>query len=425
MTAHLVRLMTPLLLLAAPSAGGAQSAPAVATTPDISIPSTLPPGVVRDPLLEYRRKHLPPALPWPVSFFQPQAAVEGRPGTPLRPAPAAQRTISDAAIQQAQAYADQEHSTALLIYRDGRLEYEHYAPSTGPDTITHSYHMQYTALVMLVGMAIADGKIASLDEPAATYLPEWRNDARSRITIRNLLQQNAGLDMRFDAHHSDGMYSRDARAYWGSRTKDVLVREYNVVHPAGTVFDYNYAVPELLSIILARATGMPYERYLSERLWKPLGNKRAYLWLNRPGGEAHVDAGLFSTPTDWLNVGILLLQDGKWRGRQLVPASFIAEMRRPSATNPNFGFMWLGSPFAPARRLATDKRVTYTVHSVAPFAAADVSYIDGYGGQRAYVVPSRGLVVVRMGDVARDWDNSRLVNIVLGGIDGGPATARR
>jgi CubicO group peptidase (beta-lactamase class C family) len=276
--------------------------------------------------------------------------------------------------------------------------------------------MHYTPVTLLVGVAIAEGKIRSLDEPAATYLPEWRGDARSAITIRNLLQQNAGLDLRFDAHYSKGLYSRDARAYWGSRTKEVLLNEYPAKFPPGTRFDYNYIVPEVLSVILARTTGMPYERYLSEKLWKPLGNKQAFLWLNRPGGEAHVDAGLFSAPTDWLNLGILILNKGKWRGRQLVPASFVAEMQRPSKPNPNFGFMYLGSPFAPVRTMATDPRVTYTVKSAEPFRVDDVSYIDGYGGQRVYISPSLGLVVVRIGGVARQWDNSKLMNLVVDGI---------
>ena len=401
------RLLAAIALLALPSV----PMPVAAQTP--------PPN---DPLLEERRTHLPKTLPWPVSFFQPQAAVEGRATPPIRQAPAKERTIAPTALAAAQAYADETETTALLVYRNGRLEWAHYAAPATADTIAHTYHMQYTALVLLVGMAIADGKIASLDTPAATYLPEWRGDARKAITIRQLLQQNAGLDLRFDAHHSEGMYSRDARAYWGSRTKDVLVNEYGVVHAPGTVFDYNYAVPEILSIVLARATGMPYERYLSTRLWRPLGNKRAYLWLNRPGGETHVDAGLFSAPTDWLNIGILLLDQGKWHGRQLVPAAFVAAMRQPSAPNPNFGFMWLGSPFNPARRLATDPRVTYTVKSAEPFLAEDVGYVDGYGGQRVYVVPSAGLVVVRIGGVARNWDNSKLVNILLRGIDRPQAT---
>lgn len=376
----------------------------------------------RDALLEYRRAHLPKTLPWPTSFFQPQIAVPGAPGKPIALVAPDKRTISADALAAAQAYAEDQKSSAFLVYRDGRLEHAWYAPGTGSSTISHTYHMQYTALVLLIGMAIADRKIGSLDDPAAKYLPEWRNDARSKITIRNLMQQNAGLDMRFDAHYSEGVYSRDARAYWGSHTKDVLINEYPAKFTPGTRFDYNYAVPEILSVILTRAVGETYQSYLSRRLWRPLGNQTAYLWLNRPKGEAHVDAGLFSAPTDWLNVGILLLNQGKWQGRQLVSESFVAAMHTPSATNPNFGFMWLGSPFAPARRLATDDRVHYTVHSAEPFAANDVFYVDGYGGQRVYVVPSQRLVVVRIGDVAREWDNSKLVNLVLRGV---PAASPR
>ena len=89
-------------------------------------------------------------------------------------------------------------------------------------------------------------------------------------------------------------------------------------------------------------------------------------------------------------------------------------MIKPSPTNPNFGFMYRGTPFAPVRRMATDPRVTYVVKSAEPFAADDVVYIDGYGGQRVYVIPSRRMVIVRIGDVARDWDNSKLVNILIG-----------
>jgi CubicO group peptidase (beta-lactamase class C family) len=201
----------------------------------------------------------------------------------------------------------------------------------------------------------------------------------------------------------------------GSHTKDVIVT-YPAKTAPGQEFNYNYIVPELLGIILERATGRRYADYLSEKLWQPLGNKTAYLWLNREGGESHQDAGLFSAPTDWLNVGTLLLNKDMFAGRQLVPSAWIDEMRKPSATNPNFGFMYLGSTHAAERRMATDKRVTYTVKASEPFLADDVSYVDGYGGQRVYVVPSKELVVVRVGDFARDYDNAKLVNILIRGI---------
>ena len=369
-----------------------------------------------DPLLVQRRTNLPKTLPWPVETFQPQAPIPGGRAQPLRVEPPGRRTVSAAALAAAEAYAQQTKSTALLIQRNGRLQHAWFAPGTSADTISHSYNMHYTPLVLLVGIAIAEGRIGSVDDRASKYLPEWRKDARSTITLRNLLQMHSGLDLRFDAHYSKGMYSRDARAYWGSRTKEVILNEYPLLYPPGTRFDYNYIVPDVLGVILERTTGRPYPAYLSEKLWKPLGNRTAFVWLNRPGGEAHQDAGLFSAPADWLNVAQLILDEGMWKGRRLVPRSWIAEMRRPSPTNPNFGFMYLGSPHAPVRRMATDERVTYVVKSAEPFLTQDVTYIDGYGGQRAYISPSRKLVVVRMGDVARDWDNTRLVNAVLRGL---------
>lgn len=376
-------------------------------------------GIVgHDPLLEQRRANLPKTTPWPMGFFQPQAEVPGtdRP-TELPVAAPADRTVSAKALADADAYAADVGSTAFLVYHKGKLQHAWYAPGTGAGTVGHTYTLHYAPVALLIGIAQAEGRLGGLDEPVVRYLPEWRDDPRAAITLRQLLQMNAGLDMRFDAHYSKGLYSRDARAYWGSRSTEVILNEYPLMHKPGTRFDYNYIVPVILGVILERATGRPYTEYLSEKLWKPLGNRSARVWLNRPGGEPHLDASLFAAPADWLNIGVMLLNRGKFGGKQIVPASFIDELRRPSATNPNWGFTYLGHPHAPVRRMATDERVTYVVKSSEPFDAEDTYYLDGYGGQRIYVVPSRDLVVVRVGEVARDkWDNSKLPNIVMRGI---------
>ncbi len=400
-----------LVLLVAPSGGlalAAEPKAAPESTPETAAP---PP----DALLEYRRNNLPKTLPWKMEAFTPRERVIGAPRTSLRTAKPSERTISAEALAAAVDYARSTDSVGLAVYHRGKVQLEWYAAAIGPGTVAHTYNLQYGTLVLLIGVAINEGKIASLDEPAATYLPEWRGTPKATITIRNLLQQNAGLDLRFDASKSQGMYSRDARAYWGSHSVDVIIREYPPVHSPGVVFDYNYIGPVLLGAILERATGERYGDYLAKKLWRPLGNHDAYLWLNRPGGEAHQDTALFSGPRDWLHLGVLLLDRGRFDGRQIVPPFIIDEMQKPSAANPNFGFTYLGSPFQPVRRMASDVRVTYTVKSSEPFAAEDVYYIDGYGGQRVYVVPSQQLVVTRIGAVARDWDNSRLPNLMIRG----------
>ncbi|MDX2145774.1 MAG: serine hydrolase [Rhodospirillaceae bacterium] len=379
----------------------------------IAVAAIIVDQAVPDWMVVKRRLTLPDELPWPIEIFQPQVRVAGNPSK--RPSSLLDaRTISAVALDQVVDEAKANATDALLVYHRGLPALAWYREGVAPETILHSYHMQYTPLVLLIGIALSEGRIKSVDEPAAAYLTEWRGDARERITIKHLLQMSAGLELRFDASYSDDFFSRDALAYWGTRTKDVILT-YPATKAPGVDFDYNYIIPELLGIILERATGRSYQDYLSERLWRPLRNHDAFLWLNRPGGEAHQDAGLFSTAGDWLNLGVMMLDNGSFDGKLIVPPSWIDMMRVPSPANPNFGFIWLGHPYAPERRMASDPRVRYVVRSAEPFAADDVFYIDGYGGQRVYVVPSAELVAVRIGQPDRSFDNSRLVNILLRG----------
>jgi hypothetical protein len=106
----------------------------------------------KDPLLEQRRSNLPKTLPWPTSFFQPQIAVPGAPRSTFRLAAPGKRTLSAATLAEAEAYAAEQKSTALLIYQGGELQHMWFAPGTNADTISHTYNMQYTPLVLLVGM---------------------------------------------------------------------------------------------------------------------------------------------------------------------------------------------------------------------------------------------------------------------------------
>jgi CubicO group peptidase (beta-lactamase class C family) len=181
--------------------------------------------------------------------------------------------------------------------------------------------------------------------------------------------------------------------------------------PHGSEFQYSNANSQLLLILLERATGKRYSSYLSSRLWQPLGAGDASLWMDREGGLPRGFCCLFATARDWLRVGRLMLEEGRVDGQQLVPAAWIAEMRRPAPANPNFGLhLWLGSP--PGRERPYNDYAVKAVHSE-PFAAPDIAYIDGFGGQRVYVVPSLQLVIVRLGKSRVDWDDAILPNAII------------
>jgi CubicO group peptidase (beta-lactamase class C family) len=102
--------------------------------------------------------------------------------------------------------------------------------------------------------------------------------------------------------------------------------------------------------------------------------------------------------------------------RQVVPASWIKTMTTRSAKNPNYGMLWFGSPYRAERRYSSDPRYKYKVDSSAPYLADDLMFLDGYGGQRVYIVPSKQLIIVRIGLTRRDWDDAGLPNAVLAGL---------
>lgn len=335
----------------------------------------------------------------------PQEAVPGTERDDIAVAPA--DTIDPTALAAAEAYASQTHSVALLVYHRGALRYEKYWPGFDRDTVTDPFSAHKTVMGLLVGAAVADGYIGSIDEPAAKYLTEWAADDRRAITIRQLLQMSSGLETpRF------GTWTGLSVTLGSQLERTVLALP--LVKPPGTDFQYSNASSQLVGIILERATGRRYAQYLSERLWSRLGAPTAHVWLDREGGLARTFCCLYTTARAWLRVGRLILERGRVSDDQVVPAEWIREMTTPAPTNPNYGLqIWLGSPPGQQRRY-NDKTVK-AFHSE-PFVAADMIYIDGFGGQRVYIVPSRELIIVRTGEALMDYDDARIPNAILRGL---------
>jgi CubicO group peptidase (beta-lactamase class C family) len=334
------------------------------------------------------------------AWYQPREAVPGGPGEPL-PVVAHPGIRADA-LARAADYAERKNSSALLVVHDGEVVAEHYWRGHDAGSVTNSMSMAKTVVGLLVGIAIDEGKIASVDEPAAKYLTEWAGDGRRRITVRHLLQMASGLA---DAEHDDDPFSPVGRMYLGSDALAAVAKTPLAFEP-GTRFDYNSIATQALSVVLERATGKRYAEYLSEKLWLPLGASDASVWLDREEGHAKTFCCLFTTARDWARVGLLILNEGRVGGRQVVPSAWVREMLTPSPREEDYGYqIWLGRQGS--RRGDREEE----------FLAGDVIYLDGKFKQRVYVVPSRKLVVVRLGEQARGWDDAHLVNAVLRGLE--------
>lgn len=339
----------------------------------------------------------------------PEERVAGGRAIELPNAPPESRSVSQATLQLAIAYGKKMKSHALIVYHNGAVQLEHYYPGYDRNTRTTTQSMHKSVLALLVGIAIRDGFIASVDDPAARYLPEWANDGRSRITLRQMLQQQSGIDYETVGFNPTAGFFQ---LVLGADIGPMVLAEPLVDEP-GTRFDYNSVNPQVLGIILQRATGKRYSHYLSEALWSRIGAQDAYVVLDsEEKGLAHFFCCLNATAMSWLRVGLLHLNGGQVNGEQVVPANWMQEVVRPSPRNANYGyFTWLGNEYVEHRYY--NHKTSTNVYASEPFVAKDLVYFDGFGGQRVYVVRSMGLVIVRTGNLRTDWDDSYLPNLIV------------
>ena len=337
--------------------------------------------------------------------------VAGSPEEPLPKVSFGDSGLTIDSLEAALAFGAETGSDALIVWRGGGIELEHYYEGADENTITSTQSMHKSVVAILVGAAIADGHIASVDDPVSRYLPEWGDDDRAGITLRQALWQSSGIDFPTFAFGSLGpmmglLVGRDMRS---------ITLEQLAVEPPATNFEYNSINPLILGMVIENATGRPYAEYFSEALWEPLGAGDAWVQLDKEGGMARSYCCLDVTARGWLRLGLLHLHKGVANGRRILPEEWIAEIRRPAPTNPNYGFLtWLGNEHV-EQRSYNSKASLRTYHSE-PFAAADVAYFDGFGGQRVYIIPSADMVIVRTGSLAGDWDDARLPNLLLAGL---------
>jgi CubicO group peptidase (beta-lactamase class C family) len=354
-------------------------------------------------LFTFPRVEAPADLAW----FQPSESV---PAGVRREWPVAAPDgagIPNEALADVLSYATQTNSLALLVWHRDALVLERYWSGQDADSRTDSGGIHATILALLYGVAIDDGLIPSLDEPVASYLPEWRHDARGKIRIRDLLAMASGLEL---SAVSMNPWNRTLRLFLsGNVTTLALGTPLNTV--PGTQFEYSNVDAEILGIALQRASGKRYARYLSERLWSRLGTGAAAVWLDHEAGMARTFCCLQASARDWLAIGRLILDSGRVGSEQVVPAAFIAEMLKPSAANPHFGLeIWMGNAPGGVRRYNSASELP--ARQSEPFLAPDVALLDG-GGLRVYIVPSQQLVIVRVGARRADWDDARLPNAIL------------
>jgi CubicO group peptidase (beta-lactamase class C family) len=267
--------------------------------------------------------------------------------------------------------ANQTYGTvAYLIIKNDSLWYESYAPEYAADSKTNSFSMAKSITVALMGKAIQDGYIKSLDQPIGDFYDNYNGNA---TTVGDLASMASGLD--WDESYKSP-FSVTARAYYDDDLSSTILNQ-KVVDPPGTYYKYLSGNTQLLGMIVQKATNKPLAQYLSESFWEPMGMEHDALWQVDDASNrlAKTYCCIASNARDFAKFGKLFKDNGCWNQQQLLDASFVslATQARFKDTPYGYGF-WISDHM--------DKHIFV---------------MRGILGQYVIVIPEDDLIIVRLG----------------------------
>lgn len=282
----------------------------------------------------------------------------------------------------------------ILVLKDGQIAFEDYELGTGPDTHWISFSMAKSITSTLLGAALADGAISSLDDPVVRYVPELKGSAYDGVSVREILTMSSGV--RWDETYTDPKSDRRKVLDLQIAGKPGEVLRYMGSLPRaatpGTVWNYNTGETFVLGAVVAGATHRPLTEYLSEKIWAPAGMESdATWWVDGPKGLAWAGSGLGATLRDYGRFALIAAANGRLNGRSIVPEGWFADagVAHTIGGKPvDYGYMWWIPP------------QTTPIHAGA-FEAV------GIFGQYMYINPREHVVIVVLSARPKPVDQSR------------------
>jgi CubicO group peptidase (beta-lactamase class C family) len=278
-------------------------------------------------------------------------------------------------------YLQASGTTAFLVVHNDELLYERYFNGYDQRSLNTSFSMAKSFASSLVGIAIDEGHINSVEEPITNYIPELlKKDKRFKsITIRNLLTMSSGIKYEEGATVPWSEAADDTKTYYSTDLRELALNSQIEGKPA-QYFEYNNYNPLLVGMIIERATGMHVARYLQQKLWKPMGMEADGSWSldSKKDGFEKMESGVNARARDFARFGMLFAKEGNWRGKQLISRVWVEQSTRPDTSmDPSQDyqyFWWVNTPEGKNH-----------------FSA------QGNYGQYIYVAPEKDLVIVRLG----------------------------
>ena len=280
-------------------------------------------------------------------------------------------------VQETDALIDYHKSTgtiAYIIIKNDSVWFENYYDGFDKNSKSNSFSMAKSYVSGLLGKAISDGYIKSLDEPVGTFFPEFSEGLAAQMTVGDLSSMASGTNW-VEEYYSP--LSITTRAYFDDDLEKVILG-LKVVDEPGKSYKYSSGDTQLLAMVIEKATGKKLYDYLTESFWMPLGSENQTLW--QVDSESHdlvkAYCCIASNAKDFARFGKLYKDHGKWNGKQVLDSTFIAKSLTPRfPESPQYGYGWW-----------LQKR-------------ADKSFfmMRGHLGQYVIVEPTDNVIIIRLG----------------------------
>ncbi len=273
---------------------------------------------------------------------------------------------------------EQYRSVAYLVIRDDSIRYERYWDDYGPNSHSNSFSMAKSYISTLVGIAIDQGLIRSVDDQVCDYLEGFCGMGRDNITIKNLLTMSSGLD--WDEGYAT-LFSGVTRAYYD---RDLPGQMYNIegLNKPGMDFNYMSCNTQLLAMVVEKVSGMHIADFASTYFWKKIGAERDAYWsLDEADGIEKAYCCIYSNARDFARIGKLYLNNGRWNGELVISPGYVKAAISPASLNfgnlknTRYGYQWW----------------------LTSYNEMDIFYARGILGQYVFVVPDINLIFVRLG----------------------------
>jgi CubicO group peptidase (beta-lactamase class C family) len=282
---------------------------------------------------------------------------------------------------------DRYRTVAFLVIKDDSLRHEQYHDGYGTGSLSNSFSVAKSIIGILVGIALDEGKIKSLDDPVYKYYPEYASGENRKLKIRHLLTMSSGLD--YDESYTS-LTSPTTRAYYDNKLREQM-NDLCLKEEPGKRFEYRSSDTQILSFVLQAATGVSISDYASEKLWKPLGAEHDAQWsLDHENGDEKAYCCIYSNARDFARIGKLVLHKGVWNGKRIVSQGFMDEMLTPAPllnegeNNLTYGYQWW----------------------IREQKGHKVYYARGILGQYIFVIPDQNTVIVRLGHERAEKDST-------------------